>query len=997
MAQIAALPTPDIWIAFAPTNIQAAYQQAAPVAGNNVSNSYWTSAASYLREFQTNLSRQHYLSRVEPATAQFVLDNRDGFFTNGTKNGTGYVIQPRQPVKIAASYQVGTSTTSNTIGTGTKTFTIQTGLGIDNAEYGRFTSGSNYMYGSITSYNSSTGVIVLNITATSGSGTFTSWNFTATWPIFFGIIDSVEERLTDQLNSDLLVNVSDICKYLSLRELSNPSFWKTYAQPTNVSTTSSSSVTVNGTSATFTVPASLGFVTGATILIGAGTSQNPTAGMYGTVSSYSGTTLVVTVYYQFGSGTYTSWTISQTSSKNWYALGGAPPISITKAVGNGTTTTYSCVHNFAVGQTVTISGMGTPQSGTTGSPNASNKTITAVTASSFSISSTFNGTTNSNGVVFSCAIPDNLQQGNGVYTNPVSFPPHGALIYSPSNCTDLSAGTNGPSGYASFGNGTTSSGIDFWILGQGINNHTIAYNTATSSGLTYTIALNVTADGTANVAVTQGATTTNYALANITDGYWHHIGLTIVGGFIYGCFDGIFTVPLLATTTFNSGQWNVGKAISSSTPVLAAYIDEVVLHNSTITMTDIVNRFIAGTLLQRGYPISQARYQPLTSTTTLTAGTGNKTLTVPLNYCLPTNAQCVITNGTITMTGLIVSYDPSTGTLVVNVQTLSGSGSGSSWTVTVTIAYANVSSIDRIAEILTLSGYGTVSGGKLVLLSASGTPDLLYLNESTTAYADHLTYYGMGTLDTEPFYWDTPVIGLTALDLISQITDTDTGAFYQELDGTFSFYSQSYYGTWSFNTTTPSASTWTKTYTAPTGDHVWSDDGSSTYYYQHDSCRILADDADVWTAVRIAPQSGTEQVYENLGNWYGTVTANQRFGYTTLRKSNTLHSTLSSALSTAYFLGYLYREPLWRVQNVELSAKISNGANITAILNTEFGDVVNFTRVMPNASTTSTAGYPIGTGKIAADMVVESVRHDFRAEQGEWTTSFTLDPYPVRS
>lgn len=79
---------------------------------------------------------------------------------------------------IAAPGTSATSTTSLTVGTGSKSLTIQTGkslsLGMqviiaDTAAPG------NFMAGYITSYTSGTGALVINVMATSGSGTFTAW------------------------------------------------------------------------------------------------------------------------------------------------------------------------------------------------------------------------------------------------------------------------------------------------------------------------------------------------------------------------------------------------------------------------------------------------------------------------------------------------------------------------------------------------------------------------------------------------------------------------------------------------------------------------------------------------------------------------------------------------------------------------------------------------------------------------------------------------------
>lgn len=78
----------------------------------------------------------------------------------------------------AAAY-FGTSTTSVTIGTGAKSFTTQTGK---NFQVGGFllissqADGANYMHGQVTSYDSGTGALDMNITNTGGAGTLNDWN-----------------------------------------------------------------------------------------------------------------------------------------------------------------------------------------------------------------------------------------------------------------------------------------------------------------------------------------------------------------------------------------------------------------------------------------------------------------------------------------------------------------------------------------------------------------------------------------------------------------------------------------------------------------------------------------------------------------------------------------------------------------------------------------------------------------------------------------------------
>jgi hypothetical protein len=68
------------------------------------------------------------------------------------------------------------SSTSVAIGTGSKTFTVATSLNFavdENVTV--YYNSSNYMLGVITSYNSGTGVLVVNVIRTFGSGTYASW------------------------------------------------------------------------------------------------------------------------------------------------------------------------------------------------------------------------------------------------------------------------------------------------------------------------------------------------------------------------------------------------------------------------------------------------------------------------------------------------------------------------------------------------------------------------------------------------------------------------------------------------------------------------------------------------------------------------------------------------------------------------------------------------------------------------------------------------------
>ncbi len=79
---------------------------------------------------------------------------------------------------VIVSYPVNTSTSTSSvaIGSGSKSLTVGTGLGYSAGKALRVSyDASNYMVGTITSYNGSTGALVANISSVSGSGTYGTW------------------------------------------------------------------------------------------------------------------------------------------------------------------------------------------------------------------------------------------------------------------------------------------------------------------------------------------------------------------------------------------------------------------------------------------------------------------------------------------------------------------------------------------------------------------------------------------------------------------------------------------------------------------------------------------------------------------------------------------------------------------------------------------------------------------------------------------------------
>lgn len=708
--------------------------------------------------------------------------------------------------------------------------------------------------------------IAVTATWTPSGGTAT------TYPIFWGAVDSIREQVTDQLNSQLLVDATDMSKFLSLKFMTSNTFWESYVRTSN-------------TAAWFRA------------------NTISTATITGATATYTG---------------------------GYYVI------------------TYTAVNVFKAGQLVTITGLSTASG--TGSFNVGPAAIDSATSTSFVVKTTFpavTGTSQGTGHAYIANIYDQITGASeGKYQGVVSFPNAGAIIYSSNGCVDLgNGGVNQVTGSVTTGSGEFNittfpsgwKGMDFWILGNAIAGQTILTPTVFVSGSPsiYTLKMFVQSTGELSCIVYNGSTALGNAKISgvyLNDGYWHHIGLvSLPNGYLELYADGVFASGAAGLQSFGLFTFDPGSYlaighndITFDSNTLSAQIDEVVLSNNTnvATLSDEVKlRFKAGILLQQGYPVN-------------------------------------------------------------NVSIWSG---------------------DRIAEILCISGYGSVqlvSGTPTVVLptwtnSYGQTVGLLNIATAYQTYTPYLYGSTNGTYKVEPYYWDAPVSNSSALALIQQITDTDIGSFFQSPNGAFYFNPQYYYGTWVWNGpsgtglgTIPYSGTWYPGTFTPTGNYVWTDDDTGVPYYGP-SLQVTRDDVDTWTTVKVIPQAGNEQVYTNTGTIPGTSsTYEQLYGYSVLSKSSTLQTSLDAALSSANFMGYIFRSPIPRIQSVELRSETSNGVYIPALIGTNFSDVVRFKRKMPNAS---------GAGIINELAVVESISHDFQADPGTWHTTFILDPYPVRS
>jgi hypothetical protein len=119
------------------------------------------------------------------ATQSFVASNyapiAAGLPTGGT---VGQVLMKNSGANWDDSWQtlipgdryLTTSSTSNTVSNGTKTFTVGTGLSYSSQQDVVISyNASNHMHALVTSYNSGTGVLVVDVNHHTGSGTYTAW------------------------------------------------------------------------------------------------------------------------------------------------------------------------------------------------------------------------------------------------------------------------------------------------------------------------------------------------------------------------------------------------------------------------------------------------------------------------------------------------------------------------------------------------------------------------------------------------------------------------------------------------------------------------------------------------------------------------------------------------------------------------------------------------------------------------------------------------------
>jgi len=154
-----------------------------------------------------------------------------------------------------------TSTTSLTISNGTKTLTVGTGLAYTTQQSIVIAyNASNHMHGTVTSYNSGTGSLVVGVTQKTGSGTYSAWtvnvggiNSLPAWGDITGTLSS-QTDLQGALDAKLAVTTAAATYYLQ----TNPAGYITSAAlaPYLLSSTAASTYqTISGMSSYLTTSA----------------------------------------------------------------------------------------------------------------------------------------------------------------------------------------------------------------------------------------------------------------------------------------------------------------------------------------------------------------------------------------------------------------------------------------------------------------------------------------------------------------------------------------------------------------------------------------------------------------------------------------------------------------------------------------------------------------------------------------------------------------------
>lgn len=153
--------------------------------------------------------------------------------TSDAASGTGFHAI-NEDIEVT-SHWATSSTSSVLIGTGSKTFTVEAGLEIAVSDSVVMTASTNSMFGTVTSYSSTT--LVVNVTSVIGSGTYASWIIASTSnfsiPGYLYVTPLPQQQFLDHVHSFNPADTSTVGSFLFTEGSSTFTFYyKLGRQPT---------------------------------------------------------------------------------------------------------------------------------------------------------------------------------------------------------------------------------------------------------------------------------------------------------------------------------------------------------------------------------------------------------------------------------------------------------------------------------------------------------------------------------------------------------------------------------------------------------------------------------------------------------------------------------------------------------------------------------------------------------------------------------------------
>jgi hypothetical protein len=190
---------------------------------------------------------------------------------------------------------------------------------------------------------------------------------------------------------------------------------------------------------------------------------------------------------------------------------------------------------------------------------------------------------------------DNIGSQNGSIVGPFADA-EGVLLYDRMTAVDLTNGSTDPSAYIALPDNITY-GLEFWVIGQAIQSCTLVPIQDTFNNNDYTLKVD-----NSGLPYINGATTYSTPPNAINDGYWHHVAVYVTkpgaNALMNLAVDGV----LVQTITIRSGGADNLEAPGSYVYIgqnVACQIDQVVTFKTGITLTQIQNRYVAGSLLRK--------------------------------------------------------------------------------------------------------------------------------------------------------------------------------------------------------------------------------------------------------------------------------------------------------------------------------------------------------------------------------------------------------------